>query len=136
MQGLSRLQKGWEQGMGAGEQYAMSQVKNKHQYLNWEYFLLHCTRQPSDGSQVLTADDNLLALQFEPERWRSRGAEGPGIVGLPGDLAGAVELKRPRAAWEVGSRSRAAGDGSRRGTQLESADDAYKIKDPRRRQEE
>ncbi|KAJ1206088.1 hypothetical protein NDU88_001498 [Pleurodeles waltl] len=70
-----------------------------------------------------------------PERWRSRGAEGPGIVGLPGDLAGAVELKRPRAAWEVGSRSRAAGDGSRRGTQLESADDAYKIKDPRRRQE-
>ncbi|KAJ1216077.1 hypothetical protein NDU88_003683 [Pleurodeles waltl] len=69
------------------------------------------------------------------ERWRSRGADGPGIVGLPGDLAGAVELKRPRAAWEVGSRSRAAGDGSRRGTQLESADDAYKIKDPRRRQE-
>ncbi|KAJ1120257.1 hypothetical protein NDU88_008431 [Pleurodeles waltl] len=58
----------------------------------------------------------------------------PALSGCPGDLAGAVELGRPRAAWEVGPRSRAAGGGSEHGTLLESADDAYKIWDPRWRQ--
>ncbi|KAJ1116507.1 hypothetical protein NDU88_004717 [Pleurodeles waltl] len=47
-------------------------------------------------------------------RWRdqSRGGAGtrkvPALISCPGDPAGAEELERPRAAWEVGSRGRAA----------------------------
>ncbi|KAJ1113772.1 hypothetical protein NDU88_002014 [Pleurodeles waltl] len=59
--------------------------------------------------------------------------EVPALSGRPGDLAGAVKLEQPRAAWEVGPRSRAAGGSSGRGTTLKSADDAYKIRDRQER---